>query len=117
MLAMEKPSMFTRTWECEAKVGKKDELTNRLITDLLPILRNQPGFANMIALSDDGHPRHLVYLSFWKSKEDAQQYHRERLRGSKEDCPVPIVTVLPSDLKEKMNVRGCYGPTRGLKGN
>lgn len=70
--------MFTRTLECEAKVGKKEELTNRVTTDVLPILQNQPGFVDMIALSEDAHPKHLVYLSFWKSKEDAQQYHRER---------------------------------------
>ena len=70
--------MFTRILECEARVGKKDELANRVTKDVLPILRNQPGFVNMIALSDDVHPEHLVYLNFWKSKEDAQQYHRER---------------------------------------
>lgn len=70
--------MFTRALECEAKVGKKGELTNRFTTDVLPILQNQPGFVDMIVLSEDLHPKHLVYLSFWKSKEDAQQCHRER---------------------------------------
>jgi heme-degrading monooxygenase HmoA len=70
--------MFTRTLECEARVGKKDELANRVTEEVLPILQNQPGFVDMIALSDDVRPRHLVYLSFWKSKEDAQLYHRER---------------------------------------
>ena len=38
--------MFTRALECEAKVGKKDELTNRVITDVLPILQNQHGFVD-----------------------------------------------------------------------
>jgi heme-degrading monooxygenase HmoA len=70
--------MFTRTLECEARVGKKDELANRVTQEVLPILQNQPGFVDMIALSDDVRPRHLVYLSFWKSKEDAQLYHRQR---------------------------------------
>jgi quinol monooxygenase YgiN len=70
--------MFARTLECEARVGKNDELANRITKEVLPILRNQPGFADMIALSDYVHPKHLVYFSFWKSKEAAQQYHRER---------------------------------------
>jgi len=65
--------MFTSTLECEAKVGKKEELINRVATGVLPILRSQHGFVNIIVLSDDAHPS-LV----WKSKEDAQQYHRER---------------------------------------
>ena len=70
--------MFIRTLECEAKPGKREELTDRVTRDVLPILRNQRGFANMIALSDDIHPKHLVYLTFWKSREEAQQYHHER---------------------------------------
>ncbi|MGA2648077.1 MAG: antibiotic biosynthesis monooxygenase [Candidatus Sulfotelmatobacter sp.] len=70
--------MFIRTLECDAKVGKREELADKVTRDVLPILRNQRGFANMIALSDDAHPKHLVYLTFWKSKEEAQQYQRER---------------------------------------
>jgi CRP/FNR family cyclic AMP-dependent transcriptional regulator len=51
--AKEKPTVFAHTLECEARVGKKDELANQITKEVLPILRNQPGFADMIALSDE----------------------------------------------------------------
>jgi CRP/FNR family cyclic AMP-dependent transcriptional regulator len=51
--AKEKPTVFARTLECEARVGKKDEPANQITKEVLPILRNQPGFADMIALSDE----------------------------------------------------------------
>jgi quinol monooxygenase YgiN len=69
--------MFIRTLECEVKAGKRKELTDTVTTNVLPILRNQSGFVNVITLSDIAHPKHQLYLTFWKSKEEAQQYHRE----------------------------------------
>jgi hypothetical protein len=54
------PRMFTNSLECEGKVGKKGELTNRVATGVLPILRSQHSFVNMIVVSDNAHPRHLV---------------------------------------------------------
>lgn len=68
--------MVIRTLECEVKAGKRKELTDTVTTNV-PILRNQSGLVNVITLSDIAHPKHQLYLTFWKSKEEALQYHRE----------------------------------------
>ena len=92
--------MFTRKVECEARVGKREELTNRVTSDVLPILQQQPGFVDLIALSDDAQPEHMVYLSFWKSKQDAQQYH-----GEKYEQIVKMIKPLLTDVPIVQNLR------------
>lgn len=69
--------MFTRIVECHVKPGKKEETTNKLRNEILPILQKQPGFVDMIGLTHETNPERLVSLSFWNSKEDAERYHRE----------------------------------------
>jgi quinol monooxygenase YgiN len=48
-----------------------------MTNEVLPILQQQPGFVDMIGLVDEHDPERLVALSFWKTKEDAERYHRE----------------------------------------
>ena len=69
--------MFTRIVECHVKPGKKQEATTKMNNEILPILQKQPGFVDMIGLTHEHDPERLVALSFWKSKEDAERYHRE----------------------------------------
>ena len=70
--------MFTRIVECHVKPEKKDEFTRKLNQDVLPVLQKQPGFVDLIGLNDENESEHIVAISFWKSKEDADRYHREQ---------------------------------------
>ena len=69
--------MFTRFVECHVKPDKKDDFTNKLRNDVLPILQKQPGFVDLIGLVSENDPERIVSVSFWNSKQDAERYHRE----------------------------------------
>jgi len=42
--------MFTRIVECQVKPNKRDELKDRLRSEVLPLLQKQPGFVDLIGL-------------------------------------------------------------------
>ena len=68
--------MFTRIVECQTKPGKQEELTEKLRNEVLAILQRQPGLVDLITLHDDADEERIVCLSFWKTHEDAEHYHR-----------------------------------------
>ena len=70
--------MFTRTVEVTAKSGKARELANTINDKVQPSLKKQTGFVDETLLVSDAEPDCIVALSFWKSKEDAEKYHREQ---------------------------------------
>jgi len=70
--------MFTRTVEVTAKSGKGRELANTINDKVLPILKKQTGFVDETLLVSDAEPDRIVALSFWKSKEDAEEYQRRQ---------------------------------------
>jgi heme-degrading monooxygenase HmoA len=68
--------MFARVVECHAKAGRGVEISTKLTNDVLPILREQPGFVDFFALPDKTNADRLLCISFWTSREDAEGYHR-----------------------------------------
>lgn len=68
--------MFTRMVECQAKPGKHEELADTVRNEVLAILQRQPGFVDFITLRDNIDPARVVSLSFWRTREDAEHYHR-----------------------------------------
>lgn len=70
--------MFTRVIEVTTKSGKARELANIINEKALPILKKQAGFVDETLLVSDTEPSHVLALSFWNSKEDAERYHREQ---------------------------------------
>jgi heme-degrading monooxygenase HmoA len=69
--------MFTRVVETTAKAGKTLELANIISEKILPILRQQPGFLDETVLTSDVEANRVLTLSFWRTKEDAERYHKE----------------------------------------
>jgi len=69
--------MFTRVVEVTSKTGKGRELTRTVSEKVLSILKAQPGFLDEIILVSDENPDRVLAISFWKSREDADKYHRE----------------------------------------
>ena len=83
--------MFTRVVEVNTKPGKARELSRTITDKVLTILRNQPGFVDEVVLISDENPDQILALSFWKTSDDAQKYHRENF---------PKVTDLIRNLSE-----------------
>jgi heme-degrading monooxygenase HmoA len=68
--------MFTRIVELTTKPGKNRLLSDTINDKVLPILKKQKGFVDETVLVSDKEDNRVLSLSFWNSKEDAQEYHR-----------------------------------------
>jgi len=71
------PLMFTRIVEVKVKSGKVEELSRTIKNDILPILREQPGFVDEITFVSAESPDRVLAMSFWKTRQDAEKYNRE----------------------------------------
>ena len=69
--------MFTRVVEITTKPGTSYEVANTINEKVLPILRQQAGFLDETVLISDSESNRILGLSFWKTKDDAERYHRE----------------------------------------
>ncbi len=69
--------MFSRIVECEIQTSKLGELRNTLNNTVLPHLRQQPGFVDVVE-SCDPDTGEFVCMTLWKTKEDVERYERER---------------------------------------
>ena len=69
--------MFTRIVECYVKKEKSQDFSDRIQNHVLPILQSQPGFVDLLALSSEDEPERTVSISLWKSRADAERYHRD----------------------------------------
>jgi len=65
--------MFTRVVEVTTKPGKARELSHTITDKALTILKNQPGFVDEVVLISNENPDHILALSFWKTREDAEK--------------------------------------------
>jgi heme-degrading monooxygenase HmoA len=68
--------MFTRIVELTTKPGKNRELSDTVHEKVLAILKKQKGFVDEMVLVSDRDDNRVVGLSFWNTREDAEQYHR-----------------------------------------
>ena len=89
--------MFTRVVELTSKSGKATELSNALNEKAVPILKKQQGFIDEMVLVSNVEPDRLLALSFWKTREDAERYHREQYPK--------ISEMLQPVLKTEPNIR------------
>ena len=70
--------MFTRVVELTSKSGKSKELANTVNEKVVPILKKQHGFVDEMVLISNAEPNRMLGISFWNSKADADEYHREQ---------------------------------------
>jgi heme-degrading monooxygenase HmoA len=70
--------MYTRVVELRSKSGKSKELAQTTNDKVVPILKKQRGFVDEMLLISDAEPDRILGISFWNSKDDAEQYHREQ---------------------------------------
>jgi heme-degrading monooxygenase HmoA len=69
--------MHTLIIEGTFKPGKKTEFITAWNHEILPTLKKQQGFVDEILLFGTTDPDLGVGLSFWKTSEEAERYHRE----------------------------------------
>ena len=76
--------MFTRIVELITKPGKNKQLSDTINDKVLPILKKQKGFVDETVLVSDKEDNRVLSLSFWKTKEDAEEYQRVEYQKIKE---------------------------------
>jgi quinol monooxygenase YgiN len=69
--------MFARIVEFEAKRGRREDVNARITNDIVPVLQQQLGFVDFIALSDKAAPDRVVCISLWESREHAEKHHQQ----------------------------------------
>jgi heme-degrading monooxygenase HmoA len=69
--------MFTRIVETTTKAGKAHDVANALQEKILPILRQQTGFIDETILIPDSEPDRVLTMSIWKTRDDAERYHKQ----------------------------------------
>ncbi len=69
--------MFARVVEFVPKYEKKDELTKTIKNEVLPILKKQAGFLEILPLFPEMKDEKAVYVTLWAEKRDAERYHKD----------------------------------------
>lgn len=69
--------MFARVIEFVTKYEKKDEFIKTVKNEVLPILKKQVGFLEIIPLFPEMKEEKAVYITLWAEKKDAERYYKE----------------------------------------
>jgi len=86
--------MFARTLELNVKIEKKPELLKKVREEILPIIKKQLGYVDIIALDNEMEPTRPFVVTLWHTKTDAERYERETFPKVKQILD-PFMTTAP----------------------
>jgi quinol monooxygenase YgiN len=66
--------MYARMIQVTTKPGQLRDCISALVDRGLPVLKQQYGFVDALALTSDTERDKFVGITIWKSKEDAEKY-------------------------------------------
>ena len=69
--------MFARIVEFVPKYEKKDEYFKVVKNEILPILKKQTGFLELLPFVPELKDEKFVHITLWMEKKDAERYERE----------------------------------------
>jgi hypothetical protein len=69
--------MFARIVEFIPKLEKKEEFVKIVRNEVLPILKNQPGFLEILPFVPETKTEKMITVTLWAEKRDAERYERE----------------------------------------
>jgi hypothetical protein len=69
--------MFARVVEFMPKFEKKDEFVKSVKNEILPLLKKQPGFLEILPLYPENRNEKAFNITLWMEKKDAERYERE----------------------------------------
>ena len=67
--------MYARQVSMDLKPNSRAELTQKLETEIIPLLRKQNGFKDEISFVDTAG-KEVIAVSLWDSKDSAEAYNR-----------------------------------------
>jgi heme-degrading monooxygenase HmoA len=83
--------MFARIVEFTPKVEKKEELVKALRNEVLPILKKQTGFLEILPFFPETKNEKMISITLWAEKKDAERYQREAF-GKVDEILKPYLT-------------------------
>jgi len=72
--------MFARVVESVPKIemlDKREEILRVLKNEILPIMRKQPGFLEVLPFTPEIKNDRFLTITLWADKKDAERYERE----------------------------------------
>ncbi len=69
--------MFARILEFVPKLEKKEEFVRVIKNEVLPILKKQPGFLEILPFFPEVKNDNTITISLWAEKKDAERYEQE----------------------------------------
>lgn len=66
--------MFARIAELNPKIDRKDDLMRVIRSEVLPILREQPGFLDILPFLPESNTEMTLAVTFWAGRSDAERY-------------------------------------------
>lgn len=69
--------MFARILDFEVKMEKKEEFVKVMRNQVLPILKKQTGFLEILPFFPEKMKEKVFTISLWTTKQDAERYERE----------------------------------------
>lgn len=76
--------MFARILEFVPKMEKKEDFVRVIKNEVMPILKKQHGFLEILPFMPEVKDEKAVYISLWTEKKDAERYEREWFRKVEE---------------------------------
>ena len=72
--------MFARKLEFDLVVNKKDEFLRKVHDEVLPLMKKQAGFVDVLGLTHEIKVEKGLVISLWETKEHAMKYEKEVFR-------------------------------------
>jgi quinol monooxygenase YgiN len=69
--------MFARIAEFIPRLEQKEQFVKVLRNDVLPILKKQSGFLEMLPFFSETKNEKMITITLWAEKRDAERYERE----------------------------------------
>jgi len=69
--------MYARIVEFVPRAEKRDEFIKTMKNEVLPILKKQVGFLDILPLFPEMKNEKAVHITLWMEKKDAERYERE----------------------------------------
>lgn len=76
--------MYARIVTCTLHTEKREDFNHILCDQVLPILKEQPGFVDLFGMVSEEQPDNMLGIALWNSKENADHFytHSEPLLDS-----------------------------------
>jgi heme-degrading monooxygenase HmoA len=69
--------MFARLLELNVRVEKRTELLKKVREEIIPTLKRQIGYMDMVVLENDLEPHRPFVITLWQTKLDMERYEKE----------------------------------------